>query len=289
MSWIILEGLDRTGKSTVAELYKKQGYEVVHMSAPDKKYSEVGYSGPSYLDELIELYLAYDNKDVVFDRSPYGEKIWPQVYGRDARLAEDDFDVLKEFEDKNQTRRILMVDPNTQEHWQRCVDNEEPLNYNQFRVANALFNKLAHEYNFIPQQLGDFVDEQADTKGKDNSSTESAKSVEEPESKAPLPVSNADGADNPRENKAPIQEEKTGISQEQAKLEKANAINSVLSKQIIRQKGVIFEQLEKDIKSFLQTQLSELLGGESKTPKLSDEEVQILKLYCQRIKDKARG
>ena len=28
MSWIILEGLDRTGKSTVAELYKEKGFEV---------------------------------------------------------------------------------------------------------------------------------------------------------------------------------------------------------------------------------------------------------------------
>ena len=46
--WIILEGLDRTGKSSVADYYRQQGYEVVHMSAPDKKYSQSGYTGPSY-------------------------------------------------------------------------------------------------------------------------------------------------------------------------------------------------------------------------------------------------
>ena len=100
MSWIILEGIDRSGKSSVANLYKAKGFELIHMDAPDKKYIEKGYAGPSYVDDMMEMYLSYDNKDVIFDRSIYGECIWPHVYGRDPMLSEDDFEMLREFEDR---------------------------------------------------------------------------------------------------------------------------------------------------------------------------------------------
>ena len=65
MAFVILEGIDRTGKSTVAEVYKEKGFEVVHMDAPDKKYAKDGYTGPSYLDDLVELFISYSGKDVV--------------------------------------------------------------------------------------------------------------------------------------------------------------------------------------------------------------------------------
>lgn len=287
MSFIVLEGLDRTGKSTVAELYKKQGYEVVHLSAPDKKYTQDGYAGPSYLDDLLELIMQYDGKDVVWDRSWYGEFVWPHVYGRAPMLTEDDIEVLQEFEDRNNTQRILMIDPNTQAHWERCVANSEPLNQHQFKVASALFNKMAHKYNFIPQQLGDF-DEQAVAAGKD---TDTPKE-EEANSLGTNKVTELDSAvANNNDTGAPeVKVQEAGKTEEQEKLEKANAINSILSKRIVRQKGVVFDRLETDIKVFLQQQLSVLLGSNSSTSSLSDEEVQILKLYCQRIKDKqARG
>ncbi|HWY36243.1 MAG TPA: hypothetical protein VNX68_16475 [Nitrosopumilaceae archaeon] len=112
----MLEGLDRTGKSIVAELYKKQGYDVVHMSAPDKKYKNPGYAGPSYLDDVLELVMQHDGKDVVFDRTWMGELIWPHVYGREPLLTEDDLEIIREFEDRNSTNRILMVDPDQQAH-----------------------------------------------------------------------------------------------------------------------------------------------------------------------------
>src|ERR1700677_2946033 len=111
MAWIILEGLDRTGKSTVAELYKRSGYEVVHMSAPNKKYMEPGYTGPSYLDEIVDLYMRYALRDVVFARSPYGEFIWPFVYGRKPQLNKDDIEILQDIEVQNMVERYLLYDP----------------------------------------------------------------------------------------------------------------------------------------------------------------------------------
>ena len=147
MSWIVIEGLDRTGKSTVADYYRAKGFEVIHMSAPNKKFSSPGYAGPSYLDETVELLMSKDSQNVVWDRSWYGEShIWPSVYGRASQLSEDELEIIREFEDRNQTIRILMFDPNVEAHWKRCVDNKEPLTRVQFDHARQLYSKMAHTY-----------------------------------------------------------------------------------------------------------------------------------------------
>lgn len=283
MSFIILEGIDRSGKSSVAELYKSQGYEYVHMSAPDKKYTEPGYSGPSYLDELMELIMSYDGKDVIFDRSWYGECVWPFVYGRDPLLSEEDIEILQEFENRNDTQRILMVDPDTAAHWKRCVDNNEPLNQAQFRIAGSLYTKMAHKYNFAPRQLSDF-----NIKPKNQVNATS-------------PGEQTGGADTsgPKEATKPTTESRTTngtlITQDHKaleisgldRLEKANAISAILSKRIIKQRGDAFDSIEGEITNFLKGRLEELLGGQKKdTPSFSETEVQVLKLLCKRFMDK---
>ncbi len=289
MAWIILEGIDRSGKSTVAELYKSQGYEVVHMTAPDKKYKSPGYTGPSYLDDMLEMYLQYDGQDICFDRSIYGEAVWPQVYGRDPMLSEEDIEVLQEFEERNNTMRILMVDPDAAGHWKRCVDNNEPLNAPQFRIASSLYNKMAHKYNFIPKQLSDFNDQLRKAEiatapnkqagNNDAASTEGAKA--QPIPKGTAPVNSGGSAGN--ELAANIVQKVSGLD----KLEKANAISAVLSKRLIKQRGEAFDELEREVSEFLKGRLDELLGeGKAKTPSLSDNEVQVLKLLAKRFLDK---
>jgi thymidylate kinase len=285
MAFLILEGLDRTGKSTVAELYKERGYEIVHLSTPDKKYTEPGYTGPSYLDEILELIMQYDGKDVVWDRSWYGETVWPHVYNRQPLLEEDELDILRDFETKNSAQRILMIDPNAEAHWKRCVENNEPLDIQQFKLSSALFNKMAHKYNFIPQQLEDF-DVKGESEKKDTAPSKDEAEGSDAGSKAALPDADAVSSDDSGKTAEPQQAD-LGKTQEQEKLEKANAINSILSKRIVRSKGLIFDKLETDIKVFLQQQLSNLLGTTSEDS-LSDEEVQILKIYCQRIKEKSK-
>lgn len=287
MSWVILEGIDRSGKSTVGELYKQQGYELVHMSAPDKKYKQPGYSGPSYLDDMLETYMNYDGKDVVFDRSVYGETVWPHVYGREPALGEDDIEILQEFEERNSTMRVLMIDPDAAGHWKRCVDNNEPLTQPQFRLANNLYTKLAHKYNFVPKQLSDFSDKFSKSKAqnddqvgdtnteasKDKSSIVSGKGVD------------AVGADGSSPNKT-IHEKNSGLE----KLEKANAISTVLSKRLIKQRGESFDELEREVTDFLQRRLEELLGiNKTPAPSFLEEEVQILKIFCQRLKEKEKA
>jgi hypothetical protein len=276
MAWIIIEGLDRSGKSTVAEYYKKQGYEVVHMSAPDKKYFEKGYVGPSYLDELIELYMQHDGNDVVWDRSAYGEFVWPNVFGRKPKLLEEDLEPLQEFEYKNNAEYFLMYDEDKEAHWQRCEQNNEPITKRQFIAADREYEKLVKNYDFKKTQLHDF-EKLRDSKGKNDPTvkqeTETDSKREDETSKLPSQSSVV---------KEDSQEAET--TEQQKKLQRANAINSILTKRIIKQRGPVYDDLERDIKLFLNSKLSNLFG--EPTQDLTSEEINIVKLLCQRFKQK---
>lgn len=282
MAFVILEGIDRTGKSTVAELYKDKGYEVVHMSAPDKKYLKDGYVGPSYLDDLVDTLISYSGKDVIFDRSWYGELVWPHVYGREPALSLEDLEILREIEDQNNTQRILMIDPDTENHWKRCVDNKEPLNINQFKIAASLYNKLAHQHNFMPSELKDFkgVDEK-DT----NKDVEDVDTPESPTSQESRVVDISDNISDRGTSEKVVSAEDS----EMEKLEKANAIKAVLTGRIIKKKGSTFDKLESDLKEFLKSQLSEIFNPSIKEEEFTADEKLILRTYCKRMKEKLNG
>jgi len=77
MSLIILEGIDRTGKTSVAQMFEKQGFELLHISAPPKDTTPDQYVG-----EWVDLLTGIQGRNVVLDRSHYGELVWPQIYNR---------------------------------------------------------------------------------------------------------------------------------------------------------------------------------------------------------------
>jgi len=280
MTWLIYEGIDRSGKSTVAEIYKKKGYEVVHLSSPDKKYKHPGYSGPSYLDDMLDMIMQYDGKDVIWDRSWYGEVVWPAVYGREPLLNDDDLDILREFEERNNTERVLMIDPDVASHWKRCFDNKEPLTLSQFKVASAVYTKMAHKHGFIPKQLRDFVDVK----------TEDAKQVSTVDKQEDTSIKNREAqtfatvASDTLLSKVSLSETDTELN----KLEKANAIRDIIDKRILKQKGGAFDKLEEDIRLFLKTQLSNIFKDQSAKVSLSEDEIVILRAFCQRIKEKEK-
>lgn len=273
MSLIILEGLDRTGKSSVAKFYENQGYEVIHMSAPAK-----GTSASAYLDQMIELLTSISGKNVVLDRSHYGELVWPLVYGRTPLLVDEDFEVLRELEDAAGVERILMHDPNIEAHWKRCVDNNEPLTKAQFVKARALFSTLADQYGFKRKTLSDFPEIQSielQTK-QSNSSNEPDRS--EPEKG----VFNGSSASGTRKV--------TARTPQQLKLDKANAINDILSRRIIKSKGPVYDELESSVRTFLNTELGKIFGSNasSNVASFTQEEVELLKFFCERLKDKEK-
>lgn len=282
MAWVILEGVDRSGKSSVAEYYKQQGYTIVHMLAPRKEFLQPGYSGPSYMDEMLDMYLTYDGQNIIFDRSIYGETVWPYVYGRKPQLTDDDIEVLREFEDRNEVRRILMIDTDKSAHWKRCVDNKEPLNYGQFMQAGALYSKMAHKYNFIINELKDFDSIKRDVKHAEIA----AKDAQPVNSSITQEGSLTERTSETNTNSINPVDSQTSDDSELVKLEQANAIKDILSKRILKQKGGAFDQLEDSMRSFLKTQLSSIFNKEDSKNKLNDDEVAMLKLMCQRIRAK---
>lgn len=263
MALIILEGLDRTGKSSVAQWYQDKGYEVIHMSAPPK-----GTSPDEYIGEMVDLLTSFSGKNVVLDRSHYGELVWPQVYGREALLDADAFEVLREIEAGLDVSRILMHDPNSEAHWQRCVDNKEPLTKNQFVKARAAYSVMADKFDFQRKTLKDFPNAVQPLP----KASESAKSQDN----EPARSKSMDATDQIASDK----------SREQLKLERANAINEVLSKRILKGKGAMYDELERSVRHFLNGELGKIFGNNAPAPGFSNEEVELLKFFCNRLKEK---
>lgn len=244
-------------------MFEAKGYKAIHMSAPDKKYSQEDYVGPSYLDEYIEMMMSWGAENVVLDRSAYGELIWPHIYGRRPVLDEDDFETLREIEATLDVQYILMEDPDLEAHWKRCVDNKEPMNRSQFLTARSLYNNMAKKYGFTKKQLSDFTALQKEVE----------KPVEQPKVEA-LKV------------EAGIIETAPLLTAEQKKLIKANAINDILGKRILKAKGPEYEELEQDIRGFLNSKLGLLLGSTTPDSPFSKEEVDVLKLFISQLKSK---
>lgn len=242
MTFVIIEGVDRCGKSTVAEQYRAKGFDVIHFSAPDIKYSKPGYTGPSYLEDVLDIMIKLSGKDVVFDRTPnYGELIWPNIYNRTPAMSEEDIDIIREIEDQNQPERILMWDDDIKAHWRRCVDNGEPLDYDQYLLARKLYKGMADKYGFSVRTLKDFV------------ITAPVETIPTPDPVVVLQVK--------EEPEEPIKTSAVSMSPEQKRLAEANAINDVLSKSIVKLKGEHYASIEAKIRSFLNEELAILLGS----------------------------
>jgi hypothetical protein len=273
MALIILEGLDRTGKSSVAQLFESQGFEIIHMSAPPK-----GTSPDQYVGEMVDLLTSIQGRDVVLDRSHYGEMVWPQVYNRAPLIDDEAMEVLREIENNMEVMRILMHDPNSEAHWQRCVENNEPLTKIQFVKARSLYSAMADKYGFERKTLKDFPDAVQPLP------TESKKGNVAKESGDAETASASDQAASDRSSS----DNGSGApkTKEQLKLERANIINEVLSKRIIKGKGAAYDEVERSVRHFLNLELGKILGSQTATPGLTNEEIELLKFFCKRLKDK---
>lgn len=256
MSLIILEGLDRTGKSSVAAHFQAKGFELIHQSAPPK-----GMTADLFLEEQMQLLSSAASKDIVLDRSYYGELVWPQIYGRESLLPEESMEALRELEESVGTTKILMHDPNVEAHWKRCVDNNEPLTKPQFVRARALFSTMAEKHGFARKTLLDFPE---------------------------IPVIAQEVKPRVEEAKVSSASVAPKLTNEQIKLETANAINDILSKRIIKQKGQIYDKIEINLRTFLNTELGKILGTktENNSGQFSPEEVEMLRFFCNKLKEK---
>lgn len=85
MALVVIEGVDRTGKSTLARGLRDRWsptrpVKVVHSSAPEN----------DVLSEYVPLlaeYLHGERHHLVLDRSHIGEAVWPSLFGRDCLMT----------------------------------------------------------------------------------------------------------------------------------------------------------------------------------------------------------
>ena len=281
MALVLLEGLDRTGKSTVASYFETLGFERVHLSAPPK-----GTTSDDYLQQMVDLLSTAATKDIVMDRTHYGELVWPQVYSnpqkpRKALLDEEQIDILREIEDSVGVQRIWMTDNAIDAHWKRCVENNEPLDKSQFTRARALFSSMAHKYGFEPITLPQFLAKFPDAK--EHADQQTAEALEQ---KTLQKTVTDDKTEEVVETKPVATAKKSGKSPEQHKLEVANVINDILSKPILKGKTSVYADLENEIRAFLNSKLGRLLGGGSSELSLTPEEVRFYKEMYKRAIDK---
>lgn len=269
MTFIVIEGVDRSGKSTLAKKYEEQGYEYIHFKAPDKKYYEPGYTGPSYLDDIISLLVEKSGQNVVFDRSWYGEAfVWPNIYRRIPLLTSEDIEVITEIENNNDVKRILMHDSDVELHWRRCVENNEPLKRTDFNSAVQLYDHMASQYNFNKLTLSD-ISSMFTSDDEENNQM--------------------DGVAEELKQEKTESKEKDQLSPEQQKLQQANVINDVLSSRIIKKKGNSYDAVENKIRFFLKKELADLLGtAQPQDNQFSSDEVKILKALINRVVSKAQ-
>lgn len=283
MSLILLEGLDRTGKSTVAAYFETLGFERIHLSAPPK-----GTTADQYLQEMLDLISSAATKDIVLDRTHYGELVWPQIYGRKPLLDEEAIEALREVENSVGVQRLWMTDDDLKAHWQRCVDNKEPLDKGQFTRARGLFSNVAQQYGFEKVTLQTFIKQFPDAQ----------KIVDDQKGAAlasqTLPVT-SDGKGNSVTTEVELPVTPVGStaakypqkSREQHTLEVANAINEILSKKILKTKSPVYDDIENEIRHFLNTKLGKLLGGQTSSElSLTQEEIKFYKTMYKRANDK---
>jgi hypothetical protein len=134
---------------------------------------------------------------------------------------------------------------------------------------------MADKYGFIRKTLKDFPD-----------------AVQPLPAQAVRPQSSA--SDGAAQSKAAPAAEQAGNNsdvnktREQQKLERANAINEILSKRVIKSKGPIYDDLERSVRHFLNSELGKIFGNnpQQAVGGFSNEEVELLKFFCQRLKDK---
>lgn len=276
--FIICAGLDRSGKTTLAStLQDKYGFKVIHFGAPDKKYSQPGYTGPSYVEDLIDQLTFLSGQNVVFDRSWYGEvAVWPEVYGRKPQLSIEDMQILKEIEDQNDTKRIFMTDLDVRSHWDRCVANKEPLTLQQFKHAHKLYGEMADKYEFTPCVLSAVLNGSIfTTLGLSTGTTISEEIKPQPES-----IKN-----NQEVKDMEIPQQNKMLTKEQQILQQANVINEILSSRILKKKNEYYDAIEGKLRDFLNNELAVLLGmNVQKQSELTRDEISFLRILIGKAK-----
>ena len=125
---IIIEGVDRIGKTTLAKkIAKRYKLDYVHVGINDPK-------------DYDFYYQTLRKRNVIFDRHFIGEMIYPSVFNRKKQLTIEEFKKLMQFSFEEEIKVIILYS-----------DDHELLNkrmrrerYKQVRMQYQLINKAFH-------------------------------------------------------------------------------------------------------------------------------------------------
>lgn len=161
MSLIIIEGVDRTGKSTLAQKL------VDRFSEAGDRHVQLLHFGPPQqgaLSEYLQPLLDYDPRvdDVVCDRFHLGELVWPHFFDRPPRITTSERGLIELFLHSRGavlvhcTRDILGLRQAFRE-----ADPPEPLPESRIFEALEKFKEVSQECAFpvVDYQHGDDVEE----------------------------------------------------------------------------------------------------------------------------------
>lgn len=139
---VIIEGLDRTGKSTLAHLISKEtGAQVTHFSKPEKE--------PvfEYTDPLLALTHKSRN---VFDRYHVGELVWPTIFGRASSFSPVQ-NAYVEMALQSRGAVIVKTRRNMDDLREHLIRDNEPLDPGMAEHAEELFQAaLVQAHSTIP-------------------------------------------------------------------------------------------------------------------------------------------
>jgi thymidylate kinase len=146
----LIEGMDKVGKSTAASILRtriKGNY--VHMTAPAKWHTR-----ETYFAEMLHTIALTAQKNVVIDRTWYGEAVWPQVYNRVSLLTDDDMETLTEAAlalHDGAVHKLYMFDDDAEAHLKRMSEFKEPAY--DVQLASRLYDDMTRRHGFMPITL----------------------------------------------------------------------------------------------------------------------------------------
>jgi hypothetical protein len=131
--FIVIEGLDRTGKTTLAETIKRRcGGEYMHFNKPEQH----------PLDEYCRWLDNAPAPHAIVDRYHWGETVWPHVFKRDS-----EYDSVMQYytELLLESRGAVMVHAHRSidQVVKACEEDGEPAQGRQLHLADGLFGITA--------------------------------------------------------------------------------------------------------------------------------------------------
>ena len=227
------------------EFYKKQGYEHISLPIYDKKYKIPGHTGSNYFEDIIDIYLEASNKEKVIFTKSHYSTII-----------------------SNRTRGVKS--PISDEDFIALKDFEKSNNVKYLLDLSSFDGNI----QTIKEPLDLFKEYGFET----------SKEEEIPAEEPPVTIVEEPNIITPSSILPAVINHKHS-TKEQMILEKANAINKILSKRIIKQEDHVYNEIERDVRDFLNKKLGNLLGKPTEET-FSKEEIEILKIFALKAKTK---